>query len=392
MTDDLATITALRRDLHAHPELCFEERRTSAVVQRELSALGIAHRAGLAKGTGVLGFLPATTDPARAPTIALRADMDALPIQETSGRAHASTTAGVMHACGHDGHTAILLGAASALSRVAHRPNNVILLFQPAEEGGGGAELLCREGALSGAILGGRPVDQVYGLHGWPELPLGSVATRAGPLLASTDDFVVTIRAKGGHAAYPHLCIDPIVISAQIITALQTIASRRVAPADSVVVSVASLHAGGPANNIIADHACFVGTIRALRASTRALAEEEFKRIVLHTASAHGASAEIQWHQGYPVTENNAAATERFRRVARAVLPPERIIDRDHATMGGEDFSYYGHHAKACFFFLGLRPHGAASMPGLHTAEFDFNDDALPLGIELMSRLALEPA
>lgn len=388
---DLSKVTAIRRELHAHPELSFDEKKTSALVQRELAALGVQFKAGLANGTGVLGFIPATGDPKRSPTVALRADMDALPINENTGAAHASKTPGVMHACGHDGHTAVLLGAAAAISRAAHRPNNTILVFQPAEEGGAGGDLMCKDGALNGSHFGIGPVDHIYGLHGWPDLPVGSVATRAGPLLASTDDYHVTIHGKGGHAAYPHICIDPVVVAAHVITALQTIASRRVSPADSVVITVASLHAGNSANNIISDTAHFIGTLRTLKNGTRTLAEQEFKRIVTHTAEAFGARAEIMWHRGYPVTENNPAATDRFRAIARRVLPADRVLEREHATMGGEDFSYYGEYAKACFYFLGLKPTGAQSMPGLHTPEFDFNDDALPVGIEMMSALALEP-
>lgn len=387
---DVPRVTAIRRDLHAHPELSFGESRTSAIVQRELTDLGVRFTAGLARGTGVVGFIPATIDPAAAPTIALRADMDALPIEEATGAPYASKHAGVMHACGHDGHTAILLGAARAIAASASRPNHVVLVFQPAEEGGAGGKLMCDEGALSGAITG-RAVDHVYGLHGWPDVPLGTVATRDGPLLAATDDFAVTIRGKGGHAAYPHLCVDPVVVGAHVIAALQTIASRRVAPTDSVVLTVPSLRSGGPANNIIHDTAEFIGTIRTLRDSTRALAREEFHRIVRGVSEALGAGAEIAWHDGYPATVNDPLATARFRRIARRALPPGRILEREHPTMGGEDFSYYGAHAKACFFFLGLRPPGPVEWPGLHTPRFDFNDEALPVGVELMARLALEP-
>jgi len=386
-------VTAIRRDLHRHPELMFEERRTSAVVCRELEALGIEHKAGLAGGTGVLGFLPATRAPdsARRPptrTVALRADMDALPIEEQTGAPHASTVRGVMHACGHDGHTSILLGAARVLSQLPDRPHHVMFIFQPAEEGGAGGEKMCRDGALAGSVLGTK-VDVIYGLHGWPELPLGHVATRSGPLLASTDDFIVTIRGRGGHAAYPHLCIDPVVVAAHVITALQTIASRRVNPVDAVVVTVADLRAGSHANNIIADSATFNGTIRTLRDDTRALAEQEFKKIVAGVCESLGARAEIEWHVGYPSTRNDEGATERFRRIARETLGPQRYQEREHPTMGGEDFSFYGRHVPACFFFLGLKPEGGAC-PGLHTPKFDFNDAALPTGIEMMCRLATE--
>lgn len=384
---ELPVVRDLRHDLHQHPELQFEERRTSGVVQRELTALGVEFKSGLAGGTGVLGHIPATVNAGGARTVALRADMDALPIEENTGRGYASRTPGVMHACGHDAHTSMLLGVARVLTKTAHRPNNTLLVFQPAEEGGAGGEKMCLDGVLDGRVLG-KPACAIYGLHGWPELPLGQVATRTGPLLASTDEFHVTIKGKGGHAAYPHLCVDPIVIGAQIVTALQTIASRRVGPLDSVVVTVGCFHAGF-ANNVIPPEATLIGTIRSLRPETRALAEREFRSIVDGVCGAMGASAHIQWTVGYPVTENHPEPTERFRGVARQVVGPERLIEREHPTMGGEDFSFYGQRVPACFFFLGLRPEGTSAYPNLHTAEFDFNDDALPLGVELLARLAL---
>lgn len=377
----------LRHDLHRHPEIMFKEARTAGVVARELAALGIAHKTGLAGGTGVLGYLPATSSPDRARTVALRADMDALPIAENTGKPYASSSPGVMHACGHDGHTSMLLGTARVLAGLQNRPNNVLLVFQPAEEGGAGGEKMCNDGVLSGKLLG-TPADSIYGLHGWPELPLGSVATRTGPLLAATDEFTLTIRGKGGHAAYPHLCIDPILVSAAVIQALQAIASRRASPLDSVVVTVGSIH-GGHAENVIPDSVEMMGTIRTLNSQTRAMAEHEFRRIVDLTAAAHGATAHIAWRKGYPVTENHPEPTDRFRKIAREALGAAKVLEREHPTMGGEDFSFYGKHVPACFFFLGLRPEGASSYPNLHTPEFDFNDDAMPIGIELFCRLAL---
>lgn len=385
-----SAIIAIRHDLHQHPEIMFEEKHAAGVVSRELTSLGIQHRAGLAGGTGVLGWIPATTDSARAKTIALRADMDALPIAEKTGRPYASANPGFMHACGHDGHTSILIGAARTLAKLEHRPNNVLLLFQPAEEGGAGGEKMCDDGCLSGKVVG-RPADMIYGLHGWPDMALGTVATRTGPLLAATDEFAVTIRGKGGHAAYPHACIDPIVAASQVLVALQTLCSRKANPLDSVVCTVGSFHAGH-ASNIIPDAAEFVGTIRTLKAETRAMAEREFRRIVSGVADAMGARAEIQWDTGYPVTENHPEPTERFRRIARDALGPAQVLEREHPTMGGEDFSFYGRHVPACFFFLGLRPVGIPAYPNLHTPEFDFNDDALPIGIEMMVRLATASA
>ncbi len=384
---DLAAVTDLRHDLHRHPEIMFTEKRTSAAVVRELTALKIEHKAGLAGGTGVLGFVPATGNPAAAKTVALRADMDALPIHEKTGKAYASETPGLMHACGHDGHTSMLVGVARALTKTVDRPNNVLLIFQPAEEGGAGGEKMCQDGCLSGKILG-KKADVIYGLHGWPELPVGVVATRTGPLLAATDEFTVKVHGRGGHAAYPHICIDPVVVAAHIVTALQTICSRRTNPLDSLVCTVGSIHAGH-ASNVIPDFAEMVGTIRTLKAETRETAEREFRRIVGGIAEAMGAKAEINWHVGYPVTENAPEPTERFRRIAREALGAENVLEREHPTMGGEDFSFYGRHVPACFFFLGIKPGSMRTYPNLHTPEFDFNDEALPVGIEMMARLAL---
>lgn len=248
---------------------------------------------------------------------------------------------------------------------------------------------MCADGCLNGSLLG-RPADVIYGLHGWPELPLGCVATRTGPLLAATDEFTLTIRGSGCHAAYPHFGTDPIVAAAHIVTALQTIASRRASPLDSVVVTVGSIHAGH-ANNVIPNEAVMTGTIRTLKPSTRVMAEQEFRRIVSGVAHSLGAIADIQWHVGYPVTENAPAPTDRFRRIAREALGDERVLERDQPTMGGEDFSFYGMHVPACFFFLGLKPPGVEHPAKLHTPEFDFNDDALPVGIEIMTKLAAAP-
>lgn len=387
---EIPALVELRHDLHRHPEVMFEERRTARRIADELTSLGIEHRTGLAGGTGILGYLPAAgASIDSATTVALRADMDALPIEEKTGKPYASETPGVMHACGHDGHMSILVGAARVLSRMSERANNVLLLFQPAEEGGAGGLRMCEDGCLRGSVLG-TPARAIYGLHGWPELQLGQVATRTGPLMAATDEFTLTIRGRGGHAAYPHMCIDPIFVSAQIVSALQSIVARRTNPIDSSVVTVGSIHAGH-ANNVIPDEAVLTGTIRALRAETRETNEREFRRIVSGVAESFGATAQIDWHPGYPVVVNDAWATERFRRVAREALGPDRVIERDHPTMGGEDFAFYGREAAACFFFLGLRPPGAARCPSLHTPEFDFADAALATGVEMMVRLALAP-
>ncbi len=385
---ELEHARSLRHELHRIPELGFKEERTSRVVQRELASASVQFTPGLAGGTGVLGYIPATRDADRAPTIALRADMDALPIEEKTGRPYASQTPGLMHACGHDGHTTMLLGAARVISRLPERPNNVLLVFQPAEEGGAGGRRMCEEGVLAGRVLG-KPADAIYGLHGWPTLPLGQVSTRTGPLLAATDEFDVVIRGSGGHAAYPHLCIDPIVVAAHIVTALQTIASRRTDPLDAIVVTVGVIQAG-TASNIIPDTATIRGTVRTLTEPTRAAAERDIKRLMEQTAAAHGAKAEIDWQVGYPATVNHPEPTDRFRRLAAGALGKDRFIEAPVPSMGGEDFSFYGKQVPACFFLLGLCPSGQ-TYPRLHTPEFDFNDDALASGIEMMCTLAAAP-
>lgn len=394
------SLTALRREFHQHPELSFQEHWTGKRVQEELAALGIEFKAGLGGGTGVVGHLP-PTDPhdKHLAAVALRADMDALPIVEQTSLPYASKTAGVMHACGHDGHTAMLIGAARVLSGLKHRPRPVTFVFQPAEENEGGGRIMCEEGVLKGSRGGGLgpEVGRIFGLHGWPQLPLGVIATRPGPLMAAVDDFVVTIKGTQSHGAYPHLSRDPIVAAAHVITALQTIASRNVAPVDAVVVTVGKIEAG-TANNIIPEKCTLIGTVRTLKDSTQILARQRFVQIVNATCEAFGCRAEIDYHTGYPVTANEPSLTEEFFGIARQAAAeggwdPAKIRRLEDPTMGGEDFSFYGKHVPACFFFLGLRPggvrEGTDEYPSLHQPSFDFNDAAIPMGVEMLCRCAL---
>lgn len=382
----LPDLVAIRHDLHAHPELGYEERRTSEVVQRELSTAGIEFRAGLAGGTGVLGYLPATVS--GAPTIALRADMDALPIEERTGLAYSSKHAGKMHACGHDGHTTVLLGTAQALRAEPERRNNVLFLFQPAEEGGAGGKRMVEDGVLSGKVFGQR-ADMIFGLHGFPNLHVGTIATRTGAMMASADELRIRVYGKGAHAAMPHTGLDPMVAASHIILGLQSVASRSVSPLDSVVVTIASVH-GGLAHNVIPEVVDLRGTLRTLREDTRTLAQERIKAIVEHTARAYGATAEIEFGMSYPVTVNDAEAADRFRGIA-AGIDGITLGDDVQPTMGAEDFSFYGAETKACFYWLGLLPEGQSNYPNLHAPEFDFNDDAIAVGVEAMSALALAP-
>ena len=381
----LPDIIEIRHDLHRHPELGYNEVRTSGRVQELLSDWGIEHAGGLGRGTGVVGYLPATNDPANAPTVALRADMDALPIKEDTGLDYASEHEGVMHACGHDGHTSVLLATASVLSQ-QERPNNVLFVFQPAEEGGAGAKAMCDDGVLHGRVLG-KKVDRIFGLHGFPAGQLGNVYTRNGPLMAAASEFRMIVRGKGSHAAMPHLGLDPIVVCAHIITALQTIASRSIDPLDSVVVTVGQVLAG-VAHNVIPDTAMLRGTMRALTEHTNAKAREQIDHLSRNIAEAFGATVDFEWMQAYPVTFNDAANTEHFREVARQTLGEGAVREEQNPTMGAEDFSFYGHHVPATFFFLGLRAEHMDGYPNLHAAQFDFNDEALPIGIEMMCALA----
>lgn len=384
---ELPEVIEIRHDLHSHPELMYKEERTSNVVQEELAKIRVEFKAGLAGGTGVLGWLPATSeDPSKAETIALRADMDALPIEEQTGKPYSSKHPGVMHACGHDGHTSVLIGVARVLAKTKDRPNNVLFVFQPAEEGGAGGRRMCEDGVLGGKILG-KPADIIFGLHGYPLVEVGAMTTRTGPLLASTDEFEIVVNGKGGHAAAPHTGIDPIVVASHIVVALQTIASRNVDPLDSIVVTV-GIFAGGTATNVIPSSALLKGTLRTLQANTRVFGRKRIQEIAQQIASAFGAEAKVELREGYPVTQNEACATDRFRAMAKQVFGDKLLADCQ-PVMGGEDFSFYGAHCPACFYFLGVKPKGMDAYPNLHSPNFDFNDDALPVGMRAMCELAL---
>ncbi len=384
---EMPELVALRRDLHAHPEVRYEEVRTGRVVAEQLAGAGVEVKTGLGGGTGVLGHLPGLASKA----VALRADMDALPIMEETGAAYASRYPGVMHACGHDGHTAILIGAARVLSKISQRgllPRPVTFVFQPAEEGGAGAKKMIDDGCLSG-LHTGAPVERIFGLHGWPELPLGVVSTRPGALLASSDAFEITVIGRGGHAAFPHFTRDPITTGAAIVVALQTIVSRNVSPMESVVLSVGQFHAGS-ANNIIPEQAVMSGTVRTFNQEVRALVRERLQEVAEQTAKAMGCQCRVVINPGYPVTFNDAGAVESFNAIAGEMMAADKIVPMIHPVTGSEDFSFYSQVIPACFFLLGMRPEGVAKIPALHNPAFDFNDDAMAMGVELFCRLALK--
>jgi hippurate hydrolase len=374
-------LTAIRRDLHAHPELSFTEQRTSGVVADYLKKLGVETHTGLAK-TGVVGVIHGRK--ANGKGVALRADMDCLPMHEQNSFAHKSRHEGRMHACGHDGHTTMLLGAARYLSETRNFEGTAYLVFQPAEEGGGGGQVMVNEG-----LFDKFPAHEIYAVHNWPGLPAGQMAVRAGPVMAATDEVQITVRGRGGHGAMPHLVVDPVVACAQIITALQTIASRNVEPVDAVVVSVCSMQTSQVgAFNVVPDAVKLVGTVRSFRPATRDLAERRLKEIVGKIADAMGCSTEISYVRGYPATINSAREAQFAARVGERVFGKGNVITEHEPTMGGEDFSYMLQARPGAYVFLGQG--GAQGGCFLHNPHYDFNDEVIPLGAGYLAALVEE--
>ncbi len=380
-----AELNEVRRDIHAHPELAFEEARTSSLVVQHLKKWGIETHTGLAK-TGVVGVIRGKQDNAKG--VALRADMDCLPIQEAGNLPYRSVHEGRMHACGHDGHTTMLLGAARYLAETRNFAGTAYLIFQPAEEGGGGGEVMVREGLFERF-----PATEVYALHNWPGLPPGQMAVRAGPVMAATDEVQVTLRGRGGHGAMPHLAVDPVVAAAQVISALQTIASRNVNPVDPVVVSVCSMQTSQlGAFNVVPEHVRLVGTVRTFRPETRDLAEQRLKQICLKTAEAMGCTAEIQYTRGYPATVNSAREAQLAARVGERLFGKGNVFTEHEPTMGGEDFSYMLQARPGAYVFLGQGGGaGGEAVPCmLHNPHYDFNDEVIPLGAGYLAALVEE--
>jgi hippurate hydrolase len=375
-------LRSLRRELHAHPELGFEETHTAQLVAERLAAWGIEVHTGIAR-TGVVGVVHGRgTASGRA--IGLRADMDCLPMQETGTVAWRSQNAGKMHACGHDGHTTMLLGAARHLAQTRRFDGTAYLIFQPAEEGGGGGRVMVEEGLFERF-----PADEVYALHNWPALPAGTIAVRPGPMMAATDEIEIMVHGKGGHAAMPHLAVDPVVAAAQLIGALQTIASRNVNPVDAVVVSLCSLQTSQlGAYNVIPDFVKLIGTLRSFRPETRALAEARVREIVATLPRAFGASAEITVRPGYPPTVNSAREAEFAARVGERVFGKDRVVRDADPTMGGEDFAYMLEKRPGAYVWLGQG--GGPSGCFLHNPAYDFNDDVIPLGAGYLATLVEE--
>ena len=373
-------MTAWRRDIHAHPETAFQEHRTSGIVAEKLASFGIEVHRGLAK-TGVVGVLKSG---AGRRAIGLRADMDALDMPELNGFAHCSKHAGKMHACGHDGHTTMLLGAARYLAETREFDGTAYLIFQPAEEGGAGGDAMVKEGLFEKF-----PADQVYALHNWPLLEPGKIAVRPGPVMAATDEILITVRGKGGHGALPHLAVDPVVATAQLIGALQTVASRNVSPIDAVVVSLCSVQTSQVgAFNVIPESVKLVGTVRTFRPETRALAERRVREIAAGVTQALGASAEVEYRRGYPPTVNSAREAEFAARVGERLFGPQNVLRDAEPTMGGEDFSYMLQARPGAYVFLGQGGGELGCL--LHNPNYDFNDEVIPLGAGYLAALVEE--
>ena len=376
-----ADLTAIRHALHATPELGFEEHATAELVVRQLERYGVdeIHR-GLGK-TGVVGVIRGRAG-ASGRTVGLRADMDALPMAEENDFAHRSTVAGRMHACGHDGHTAMLLGAARWLAKTRDFDGTVHLIFQPGEEGYAGARAMIQDGLFERF-----PCDAVYAMHNWPGLEPGTIAVKPGPMMAAADRVTITIEGKGGHGAHAYLAIDPVVVAAHVITAAQTIVSRNVGPLDSAVVSLCSIQAGHPAAmSVIPREAVITGTVRSFRPQTQDMIEQRLAQLAESVAIGFGATARVHYERMYPATVNTRDEALFGADVAEELVGAERVLRDLEPSMGAEDFSFMLEQRPGAYFRIGQG--GAESGCFLHNPRYDFNDEILPLGAALFVRLA----
>jgi amidohydrolase len=371
----LAELTALRRDIHAHPELAFDEYRTADIVARELQRYGLAVHRGMAR-TGVVGVLKAGSS---GRMIGLRADMDALPLAEMNEFPHHSRHPGKMHACGHDGHTAILLGAARHLADNPDFDGTVVFIFQPAEESEGGAAVMIEDGLFEQF-----PVESIFGLHNWPGIPVGEMMVMPGPVMAGTCGFEMHVRGHGCHAAMPHQGIDAIVTGAQLVQALQTVVSRTLHPCDAAVVSVTQFHAG-EAWNIIPEEVVMRGTIRTFKPEVQESVERAIERLCSGIASANGAQISVRFERRYPPTVNSAAEARFCQQVAADVFGEDKVLRDILPSMGAEDFAYMLKEKPGCYVWLGNGP-GTGGCT-LHNPHYDFNDDLLRLGVGYWAHL-----
>ena len=378
LADNAPAIAAIRRDIHAHPELCFQEVRTADVVAQKLAEWGIETHRGMGT-TGVVGIVHGRDGGACGRGVGLRADIDALPMQEFNKFAHTSQHAGKMHACGHDGHTAMLLAAAQHFSKHRDFDGTVYLIFQPAEEGGGGAREMIKDGLFDKFAM-----EAVFGMHNWPGGAVGTFAVSPGPVMASSNEFKIVIRGKGGHAAMPHTGIDPVPVACQMVQAFQTIISRNKKPVDPGVISVTMIHAG-EATNVVSDFCELQGTVRTFSIEVLDLIEKRMKAVAEHTCAAFEAQCEFEFVRNYPPTINTAAEAGFARRVMADIVGADKVLHQE-PTMGAEDFSYMLQAKPGAYVFISNgdgdhREFGHGGGPCmLHNPSYDFNDDLIPLG------------
>jgi amidohydrolase len=376
IADFAPELTEWRRDIHAHPELGLQEHRTSDLVASKLASWGIEVTRGLA-GTGLVGTLRNGTG---GRSIGLRADMDALEMDEANDFAHRSVNPGAMHACGHDGHTTMLLGAAKYLAETRNFDGTVHFIFQPAEEGLGGGRIMVEEG-----LFDRFPCDAVYGAHNDTYLPVGTMVAVAGSVSAASDRFWIRIHGKGGHAARPHRTIDPVVVGSHVVLALQSVVARRVDPQEAAVLSITQFHAGST-GNVISEEAVLNGTVRTLRPEVQDEVQELLTAMAVATAAAHGAEAVVEYERGYPPVVNAAEPTERAALAAARVLGEGKVIRERRPGMGGEDFSFMALRVPGCFVRIGQAEGERGSTP-VHNPRYDFNDAILPIGASFWSTL-----
>ena len=378
-------MAALRRDIHAHPELCFAEVRTADLVAEKLTEWGIPVQRGLGI-TGLVGIVHGRDGGACGRAIGLRADMDALPMTETNTFAHASRFPGKMHACGHDGHTAMLLAAAQHLAQHRHFDGTAYLIFQPAEEGGGGAREMLKDGLFERF-----PMEAVFGIHNWPGMAAGQFAVSPGPVMASSNEFKIVIHGKGGHAAMPHATIDPVPIACQMVQAFQAIVSRNKKPVDAGVISVTMIHTG-EATNVVPDHCEIQGTVRTFTLEVLDLFEQRMRQVAEHTCAAHGARCTFEFERNYPPTINSPAEAAFARAVMAEIVGEANVVDQE-PTMGAEDFAFMLQARPGAYAFIAngdgdhrVLGHGGGPCT-LHNPSYDFNDALIPLGAAYWVRL-----
>jgi amidohydrolase len=370
-----AEITGWRRDIHANPELLYDVHRTAASVADKLKSFGCDEVVTGIGRTGVVGVIRGRNPGSKA--VGLRADMDALPIEEATGLPYKSTVLGKMHACGHDGHTAMLLGAAKYLAETRNFAGTAVMIFQPAEEGGAGARAMLRDG-----LIDRFGIHEVFGMHNYPGMPVGRFGIRTGPAMASTDTISIRLEGVGAHAAFPHTGVDTILVGAQIVNQLQSIVSRNVDPVEAAVVSICTFH-GGEAENVIPQQVRLGGTVRTLSRDVRDLVQKRVREVVEGTARLYGAEAQITYTPGYPVLVNDSGRTAFAASVAREIAGDSKVDDQWPPLMGAEDFAFMLNERPGAFIYV-----GNGDSAGLHNPKYDFNDEAIPLGTSYWVRLA----